>query len=431
MKHPRRLVAAVTTLAIAGAVAVVGVRLQQGAAAPGSSAAAIKATPSSQLTAEQTAQRKQEINKLLSARATAVRKGDLKAFLAAVNTKDAKLAARQRTLFANLRQFGFTRLEYFLANEHQVPRLTEKYGPTAFSSRVMMRYQLTGLDAKPVQTDVAYTFVRRGTGWLLVEDNAIDEVLSRDGHRQPWDFQPITVVRRGKVSVVVAQREAALGQKIAATAQQSVSGVRRHWPQPWDGSVMVVAMPEPQVMAIFWTNGFGRGWTIAAKDVPLFDGDPVGRTPARAAGSRIVVNPEQRKKLDKDLLAHEMTHAASVLLGNEAPMWMVEGYAEYVRCAVIEDDPGWTVDPYRKNVRKTLASMKALPGPTEFATNGDRSYGQSWWVIEYLVDRFGVQKVAALYADLAAHATGADAIVKKHTKMTPAQLLAAVKKFRG
>ncbi|WP_405058271.1 hypothetical protein OG474_36800 [Kribbella sp. NBC_01505] len=429
MKHPRRLVAGVVALAIAGAVAVVGVRLQQGAAAPGNSAAAVKAVPSGRLTPDQTAARKQEINTLLSARAAAVRKGDVKAFLAAVNPKDAKLLARQRTLFANLRQFGFVKLEYFLANEHQVPRMTDKYGPTAFSSRLMMRYQLSGLDKKPVQTDLAYTFVRRGSGWLLVEDNVIDEVLSYAGHRQPWDYQPITVVRRGKVAVVVAQREAALGAKIAATAQQAVSGVQRHWPQPWDGSVMVVAMPEPQVLSIFWTSG-AQGWTIAAKDLPVYDGDPHGRR-TTPVGSRIVVNPELRKKLDKDLLAHEMTHAAAVLLGDRAPMWMVEGYAEYIRCAVIEDDPQWTVDPYRKSVRKTLPSMKALPGPAEFSANGDRSYGQAWWVIEYLIDRFSEKKVAALYADLAAHESGADAILKKHTKMTSAQLLAAVKAFRG
>lgn len=427
MKHPGRLVATVTTLAIAGAVAVVGVRLQQGAAAPISSPAAVKAAPPT--TGVDPAARKVAINKLLSARATAVRTGDLKAFTAAV---DVKLLPRQRTLFANLRQFRFTKLEYFLANEHQVPRLVDKWGRTTFSARVMMRYQLAGLDAKPVQTDVAYTFVQRGSRWILVEDSAIDEVLSATGHRQPWDFMPITVVRRGKVAVVVAQREAALGKTIAAAAQQAVSGVRRHWPQPWDGSVMVVAMPEPQVMSIFWTAGAGQGWTIAAKDIPLYDGDPgLRRADTAAAGSRIVVNPDERKRLDKDLLAHEMTHAAAVLLGNHAPMWMVEGYAEYVRCAVIEDDPHWTVDPYRKKVRKTLASMKALPGPRQFNADGDGSYGQSWWVVEYLVGRFGEKKVAALYADLAGHATGADAIVKKHTQMTPAQLLAAVRKFRG
>ncbi|MFB6722380.1 hypothetical protein ACFCV3_19545 [Kribbella sp. NPDC056345] len=427
MKHPGRLVAGVTTLAIAGAVAVVGVRLQQGAAAPSGEVAAIKATPAP-ATPTESPQRKQEINKLLSARAAAVRKGDLKAFVAAV---DVKLLPKQRQLFANLRQFGFTKLEYVLAEPRPAPLLTAKFGPTTFSSRVLMRYQLTGLDPKPAQTDVAYTFVRRSAGWVLVDDSSIDEVLSRDGHRQPWDYQPITVVRRGKVSVVVAKREAALGQKIAVAAEQAVRGVRRHWPRPWDGSVMVVAMPEPQVLAMLWLSGSGKGWTIAAKDVPIYDQDPVRERKTAPVGSRIVVNPAVRKELDKDLLAHEMTHAASVLLGDYAPMWMVEGYAEYVRCAVIEDDPGWTVDPYRKSVRKTLASMTALPGPREFSAAGSRSYGQSWWVVEYLVDKLGEKKVAALYVDLASHASGADAILKKHSGMTPAQLLAAVKKFRG
>ncbi len=426
MKHPRRLVAGLTTLAIAGAVAVVGVRLQQGAAAPGGQAVAVKAKPG-----VDTAARKQQINKLLSARAAAVRKGDVKAFVAAVDSKDKKLVARQRMLFANLRQFGFVKLEYSLANEHEVPRMVAKYGPTAFSSRVLMRYQLAGLDAKPVQTDVAYTFVRRGTGWILVEDGAIDEVLSPDGHRQPWDFGAIKVIRRGKVAVVVAQREAALGQKIAIASQKAASGVRRHWSRPWDGSVMVVAMPDSQVLSLLWTSGTGRGWTIAAKAVPVYEGDPTGLRKAAPAGTRIVVNPSVRKELDEDLLVHEMTHAATQRLGRQGPMWMVEGLAEYIRCAVIEDDPEWTVDPYRKQVRKTLPSMKALPGRAEFGAAGSRSYGQSWWVVEYLVDKLGEKKVAALYADLASHETGADAILKKHSGMTPAQLLAAVKKFRG
>src|SRR5687768_18472823 len=110
MKHPRRLVAVLTTLAVAGAVAVVGVRLQQGAAAPGGQAVAVKAKPG-----VDTAARKQQINKLLSARAAAVRKGDVKAFIAAVDGKDKKLVARQRMLFSNLRQFGFVKLEYSLA----------------------------------------------------------------------------------------------------------------------------------------------------------------------------------------------------------------------------------------------------------------------------------------------------------------------------
>lgn len=96
----------------------------------------------------------------------------------------------------------------------------------------MMRYQLAGLDVRPVQTDVGYTFAKPGDRWVLVEDAAIDETLSEDGHRQPWDFQEVAVVRRDKVLVVVDKKEAALGQKIAKVSEGAVDAVRRHWPRP-------------------------------------------------------------------------------------------------------------------------------------------------------------------------------------------------------
>ncbi|WP_406056055.1 peptidase MA family metallohydrolase [Kribbella sp. NBC_00889] len=435
MKHPRRLFAGVAVLALAASASVVVVRLEHGGSTPGSSAAAVEATPAGELTDAQKAVRKREVDAVLARRSAAVLKGDVKGFLAAVDPKQPQLVARQRTLFTNLRQFAFTSLTYFVGDERLAPAQVARYGPTTFSTRVMMRYQLTGLDAKPVQTDVGYTFVRRGTAWVLVADTAIDETLSPDGHRQPWDFGPVAVARRGKVVVVVDRGEKALGNKIAKASQGAVDGVRRHWPRPWNGAVMVVAMSEPQVLSILWTYGSGSGWTVAAKAVSLYDGDPFTQRQTAPVSSRIVVNPAVRQQLDRDLLVHEMTHVATLRLGARAPLWLVEGIAEYVRTASIEDDPKWTVDPYRKSVRtKYLSSMKVLPGQPEFNASGDRAYGQSWWITSYLEDQLGETKVAALYADLAQHNTTQAAfatILKKHTGKTPAQLVAAAKKFKG
>ncbi|TCC66434.1 hypothetical protein E0H73_06020 [Kribbella pittospori] len=435
MRHPRRLFAGVAVLALAASASVVVVRLQQGGSTPGSSAAAVETTPPGDLTDAQKAVRKREVDAVLARRSAAVLKGDVKGFLAAVDPKQPQLVARQRTLFTNLRQFAFTSLTYFVGDERPAPAQIAQYGPTTFSTRVMMRYQLTGLDAKPVQTDVGYTFVRRGTAWVLVTDNAIDETLSPDGHRQPWDFGPVAVVHRGKVVVVVDRGEKALGDKIAKASQGAVDGVRRHWPRPWNGAVMVVAMSEPQVLSILWTSGAGRGWTVAAKAVSLYDGDPWTQRQTAPVSSRIVVNPAVRKQLDQDLLVHEMTHVATLRLGTRAPLWLVEGIAEYVRAASIEDDPKWTVDPYRKTVRtKYLPSMKVLPGQAEFNADGDRAYGQSWWITSYLEDRLGEKKLAALYTDLAQHNTTQAAfatILKKHTGKTAPQLVAAAKTFRG
>ena len=436
MKHPRRLLAGIAVLALAASAGVVAVRAQLGE--PGSSAAAVEATTTAtpgQLTDAEKAVRKGEIDIVLARRAAAVLKGDLTTFLAPVDPRQPVLVARQRLLFENLRQFAFTSLKYFVGDERPAPTVSAKYGPTTFSTRVMMRYQLTGLDAKPVQTDVGHTFVRRGDTWILVADNAIDETLSPDGHRQPWDFGPIAVIRRGKVVVVVDKAERARGEEIAKVSQGAVDGVRRHWPRPWNGAVMVVAMSEPQVLSILWTSGLGAGWTVAAKAISLYDGEPWTEHRTAPVSSRIVVNPAVRKELDEDLLVHEMTHVATLRLGVHTPLWLVEGIAEYVRAASIEDDPHWTVDPYRKTVRtKYLPSLKVLPGEHEFDLAGDKSYGQSWWIASYLVDKLGEKGVADLYADLAVHSTTTaanTAILKKHTGKTPAQLVAAVKKFKG
>ncbi|GAA1515394.1 hypothetical protein [Kribbella lupini] len=435
MKHPRRLLAAVAALALAGTAGAVVVT-RSGDAPAGSTASALQAPgPSHELSDAEKKSRQHEVDLLLGKRATAVLKGDLHGFLAAVDPKQPKLVARQKLLFGNLRKFGFSTLKYFTADDWAAPKLAEKYGPSTYSTRVMMRYQIAGVDPKPVQTDLGYTFVRRDNLWVLVEDGAIDETLSRDGHRQPWDFQEVALVRRGKVVVVVAQRELALGTTIARVSQDAVAAVRRHWPRGWDGAVLVVAMPEPQVMATLWTSGSGRGWTIAAKAVTLYEGEQLGKPSGPAVGSRIVINPALRKDLDEDLLVHEMTHVATVPIGPLVPLWLAEGLAEYVRCRSVEDDPEWTVDPYRKTVKtKYLPGMKTLPDRAAFDANGERAYGQSWWTVEYLADRVGIKKIAALYADVAVHGTteaAYSAILKRHTGKTPAELTAAVKRFRG
>ncbi|ADB32792.1 hypothetical protein Kfla_3737 [Kribbella flavida DSM 17836] len=438
MKHPGRLLAGVAALALAAAAGVVVSRSGDGAGPSGGTAAALQAsgspTPAALTDAQKTA-RAREVDVLLARRATAVLKGDLKGFLASVDAKQPRLVARQRTLFGNLRKFGFSSLQYFTADSWDAPQLAQKHGPTTYSTRVMMRYRIAGLDAKPVQTDLGYTFVRRGALWILVEDGGIDEILTRDGHRQPWDFQEVAVVRRGKVVVVVDRRETGLGRKVAKVSEDAANAVRRHWPRSWNGSVMVVAMAEPRVMATLWTSGNGRGWTIAAKAVTLYEGEQLGKRFGPPVGSRIVVNPAMRKDLEQDLLVHEMTHVATVPIGPRAPLWLVEGLAEYVRCHAIEDDPQWTVDPYRRTVRsKYLPGMTSLPDRETFDQDGDKAYGQSWWTVEYLASRLGTKKLAALYADLAVHSTSTaayTAILTKHTGKTPAELTAAVRKYRG
>ncbi|NUR95044.1 MAG: hypothetical protein HOV67_07255, partial [Kribbellaceae bacterium] len=341
MKYQKRLYAGVAALALAASGAVVVVRSRD-VRPDGDTAAAATVTPSAAATTALEATRKKAIDVLLAGRATAVLNGDLKGFLAAVDPKQPVLVARQKLLFTNLRKFGLSSLKYYTADSFRpIPAMVDKFGAGTFSTRVMMRYQLSGLDPRPVQTDLGYSFVHRSGGWMLVDDSAADEYLSSNGHHEPWDFSEVVVVRRGSVAVVVDKKEASIGTKVAQVAEKAVTSVRRHWKRPWNGAVLVVAMPQSSVMSTLWTTGSGDGWTIAAKAVTLFEGQQMGRPVGQPIGSRIVVNPALRKKLDKDLLVHEMTHVATATLGMNAPIWTVEGLAEYVRCRSIEDDPHW------------------------------------------------------------------------------------------
>jgi hypothetical protein len=434
-KQRGRLIAGIAALAVVSTAGfVVATRGNDGAHSNGSTAAAVEATSAVASDAEK-AIWKRQLNVLLAQRAIAVLKGDQKGFLAAVDPKQPALVTEQRTLFTNLRKFAFTKLNYFVESERPVAALAEKYGRATFTARLMMRYQLTGLDTKPVQTDLGYTFTQRDGRWVLVSDTTIDSALSRDGHQQPWDFGEISVTRRDKVVVVVEKAEASLGAQIAKSSEGAVEAVRRHWPRPWNGAVMVVAMREPRVMSLLWTSGRGDGWTIAAKAVSLHDGEPFRLKTTAPVGARIVVNPAFRKRTDEDLLVHEMTHVATASLNHLTPIWLVEGLAEYVRCRSIEDDPHWTVDPYRKRVRtKYLPSMKALPTTVDFDTDSDRAYGLSWWATEYVASAKGAKVLSALYADLSAHNTtpGAYAsIIKKHTGKSPAALATAARNWHG
>ncbi|MGW7685891.1 hypothetical protein ACWGID_34420 [Kribbella sp. NPDC054772] len=429
MNHPKRLFAGVAVLALAASGAVVAVHVRRGEEPPpGVGAAAAEVTPSPP--AADDAARKKAIDAVLARRSTALLAGDLKGFMAPVDPKQTELVARQRLLFTNLRKFGFSSLRYLTADAFRpVPGLVDKFGPTTFSTRVMMRYQLSGLDPLPVQTDLGYTFVQRAGAWVLVDDSGTDENLSQDGHRQPWDFDEVQVVRRGSVVVVVDKREASLGTKVAVVSEKAVKSVHKHWARPWNGAVLVVAMPQERVMSTLWTAGSGDGWTIAAKAVTLFEGEQLGKPVGRPIGSRIVVNPAVRKRLDKDLLVHEMTHVATATLGLRAPIWAVEGLAEYVRCWGIEDDPHWSVDPYRKRVKtQYLAKLTTLPDTTTFAADADRAYGTSWWITEYLADKLGEKKLATLYVDLSLHG---ESVLKKDTGLTTTQIVTAAKKFKG
>ncbi|MFC0627772.1 hypothetical protein [Kribbella deserti] len=368
------------------------------------------------------------VDVILQRRARAVLAGDQAAFLRDVDPANAALRRKHAGLFQNLRTIGFKALAYHRAEAWMSDKTPA--GATAF--RVVMRYQFKDAGHAPAVTELGYTFGSKAGRWLLLDDDNLDRDLDDDGHRQPWDFGPIQVVRKPGVFVIVSAGDGALGRKIAADSQTSLAEVRKAWQTRLQPTIVVVAMREKQVLATTWAL---PGHAIAAVAKPVIDNTvPIDRTTAKVVGGLIVISPKMRGRIDTNLLAHEFTHVGAVRLGGGAPLWLVEGLAEYVGYRVAaQRSRGWArgVEVYRDEIRaESLRALKVLPIDGVFHGDfGEDSYGVSWLAVEHLVKAVGIRKVIDLYVEVArseGDPARRDQLLRKHTGFTEPKLVAAL-----
>lgn len=197
--------------------------------------------------------------------------------------------------------------------------------------------------------------------------------------------------------------------------------------------ILVVALADRLSMDPEWRTGGHLAGAVAVPNLaPTAD-------PAefKVIGSRVVINPDERADAGRLLLAHEFTHAAMATLGNSAPAWLVEGLAMYVERQLAERG-GQRQDVAERRdelLRTQIPALTVLPIDGVFHGDYDEdTYGVSWIVVEYLVTKYGLKTVHALYAELA-RASDDPAVraqvLGKHLKVSEAALIAAVKRYDG
>ncbi|MEU4391529.1 hypothetical protein [Kribbella sp. NPDC023855] len=370
-----------------------------------------------------------EIDAVLKARAAAVLAGRLPQYLATVDAKNAKLVQRDKQVFANLRKLGLKQFSY----ARETSFVPEKHGTDGWAVRLMMVLQIEGIDAAPRATPLGYTFAQRGGRWLLVADDDLAAESDRGTYREPWDLGPIEVARGGGVLVVVPAGEGANARRLVQESREALPAVRLATRRAQQG-ILVIAMRDRKSMDTEWATG---GHPAGAVSVRNYSPTDAALTSFKVTGSRIVINPTYRETSDRFLLAHEFTHAALSTLGNSAPTWLVEGFAMYVenRLAEQSGSADQVADWRDKLLSKSVKPLVVLPIDGIFHGDYDEeSYGVSWLIVEYLVTKYGLDKVNALYADLAKGSddpAAREQTLRKHLKLSEAALVAALKKYTG
>ncbi len=374
------------------------------------------------------------IDVILKARASAVLAGRLSQYLQAVDPKNRKLRQRDQQVFGNLRKLGPSRLSYQV-DANWAPEVQPQHGPSARAVRVLMLMQIAGIDTSARATPVGYTFAERGGRWLLVDDDDLAAEADLSAYREPWDLGAIEVARKPGVLVVAPAGERANARRLAQEAQAAIPAVRTATRRAQAG-ILVIAMADGKSMDPQWRTGGHPAAAVAALNYAPANPEA---TEFKVVGSRVVINPDQRVKADRLLLAHEFTHAAMSTLGNRAPTWLVEGWAEYVELRLAERSGQrqreWVDDHRDELLQEAIPPLVVLPIDGVFHGEYDEdSYGISWVLVEYLVDRYGLPTVNALYADLA---EGPDdpavreRVLRKHLKLGEAALIATLKKYDG
>jgi len=349
-----------------------------------------------------------ELQSLADRWADAVRYGDEAALTSVVDADAAVLLdaeiRRARSLAAvPLADFGY---EVGPEPGPDVPdEMAARYAPDPVQARgLYLRYAVAGIDDEPTRRPVTALFVRRPDGWRLADD--APDLPGAVTWRGPWDHGPrylASVDTEGGRSMVIgspARRD--LTDAIADELDSAVDAVSDIWGDRWPQRALVVVTGSREE----FTHQVGTrhdGDHIAAVAVS----DAVDPERGSATGRRIVFSPDAGGRLTgaglRAVLRHEMVHvAARTDTVDGSPMWILEGYADYVGYR----DSGTDI----RRIAPTLASEtlasgppRALPDDADFAS-GERAraaYEKAWSLAAFTADEFGTDRLTELYRALA------------------------------
>jgi hypothetical protein len=364
--------------------------------------AVVPAGPSAPVASADTASspRAEAVTELLERRAKALLARDETAFTAVLDPRaDAGFRQRQRDLFRNLAAVPLAEWEYRLDGETDLSSVTLPAADEVWAPDVKLSYRLSGVDVEPSSQGMAYLFTRRGDQWYLNSDTAL-EAAGKRTWRGPWDFGPCHVLTGTGGFVLSHPGGEALATRALAELDGAVTAVTEVWGQAWARQVAVLIPASPEEMVALVGPGFATG---AIAGVAVADRvDPDTHT---ALGQRVVLNPDSAGALSplslRVLLRHEITHIATRgQTVDGAPMWVLEGFADYVGYRRSDVPPTRAAPLLAARVRRSVPS--ALPADADFRGDAmELAYQQAWSVHLYLASSLGEPGLVALHRRLA------------------------------
>ena len=332
--------------------------------------------------------------------AAAARSADRAAFDRVVSSRDPSFASRARLLYTNLSTLPLTELQ--LRPEPGERPLTQArrqlLGPDAWVQPVVVFWRLTGDDDAALHR-VWLTFVADGAEARVA--GTFDGPVGQPREPQPsWWLGPLTARRQGSATVLAGS-----GQPVdhwAGLVARAAAAVKRRLPagvaDGWPGQLVVeVPATAGDFAAVLGVPARAYAEIAAvAHQVGVGEGAPLW----------IVVNPRARALVREqqlaEILRHEITHLATRSPESAAPLWAVEGLAEWI---AVGEEPGRS----SSGTADLLAAVRrdgpprSLPANTDFAVgspNLNRAYAEAWLACSHIAEQYSPARLGRLYAEL-------------------------------
>lgn len=287
-------------------------------------------------------------------------------------------------------------------------------GEDAWDGLVAVTWRIEGFDRVAARAEVPVSFADGGRTIAAV---------GTDATRLPlWLTGPV-VVRRVPGAVVVASGGASDVDAYARRARRAVAATR---PVLGRGEGLVVEVPADGE-ELHRALGADRGAydAIAAVTAPV-DGSTAPRSPVH-----VFVNRSVYDGLDpvaaQVVMTHEAVHAVTgAALVRGAPLWLVEGFADYIALRDVALPVSRTAAQVIRQVRRD-GLPDALPADSAFdagASHLGTLYESAWQVVVTLAEQGGADAVVAFYRDVLGGAALDDAL-RRHFTWTSADLTRA------
>ena len=312
-------------------------------------------------------------------------------YLAAWDASTTAGQRRAQTTYANLRALDIDALEarYIAADTEPSRGAEQRLGGEAWTADVEVGYTVGGLSRRPAQIVVSYTFVVRQNRAFIVD------VRAADGQRQPiWTLGRLDV-RRSARTLVAATSEAA-ARRVSAHLEQAVTDVEAVLPG-WRGTLVAYVPGSSTALESLLAAAPGSYDGVAAVTTTV-DGSTRAGAPVA-----IVVNAAVFDGLGPlgahVVITHEATHAATNAAVVDMPLWVAEGFADYVGVGAADV-------PFSVSARAVLREIRAtgvparLPRSPDFSAGRrglEVSYEEAWLANRLLAQTYGERRLVRFY----------------------------------